>query len=140
MARINLKTRVSFGLVVIVGFCGAAATTLKPERENYQNLKVLPKNISSKDLQGIMVDDFEDGLGVTCGFCHASAKNGHGLDFESDEKPEKEIARAMMRMTIGINRKYFKQKHILIGSNDLTVTCNTCHKGEAFPGSDAGQK
>jgi hypothetical protein len=139
MLKINLKTRISFGLVVVVGFC-AAATTVKPDKTIYHNLNVLPKNISSKDLQGIMTDDFEDGLGVTCSFCHANAKNGHGLDFESDAKPEKEIARAMMRMTIGINKKYFRQKHVLIGSNDLTVTCNTCHKGEAFPGGDAGQK
>jgi len=55
------------------------------------------------------------------------------LDFESDERPDKEISRAMMRMTIGINRKYFKQKHVSMGSGPLTVTCATCHKGEAFP-------
>jgi hypothetical protein len=104
---------------------------------HYENLKVLPKNISSKELQGIMVDDFEDGLGVTCGFCHASKTDSHGLDFASDAKPEKEIARSMMRMTIGINKKYFKLKHPQIGNSELTVTCNTCHKGVAFPdGSD----
>ena len=123
-------------LAVIVVFCGAA-TSVKSGKEIYRNLKVLPKDIGSKDLQGIMVDDFEDGLGVTCSFCHANAKNGHGLDFESDAKPEKEIARAMMRMTIGINKKYFKQKHALLGGDGLTVTCNTCHKGVAFPDKTA---
>ncbi len=119
-------------LVVIVCFC-AAATSVKSDKPVYKNLKVLPRNIGSKELQTIMVDDFQDGLGVTCSFCHANAKNGHGLDFESDAKPEKGISRAMMRMTIGINKKYFKQKHILIGNSELTVTCNTCHKGMAFP-------
>ena len=105
-----------------------------PEKESlYTNLKVLPKDISSKNLQGIMADDFEDGLGVNCGFCHANAKDGHGLDFASDQKPEKEIARGMMRMTLGINKKYFQAKHPQIGSNALTITCTTCHKGEAFP-------
>ena len=99
----------------------------------YTNLKVLPKNISPKDLQSIMVDDFQDGLGVTCNFCHANSKDGHGLDFASDTKPEKEISRAMMRMTIGLNKKYFKIKHPAIGNNMLTVTCNTCHRGVAFP-------
>ena len=123
------------GIVTITGMVGilAASATTKKVEEHYVNLKVLPKNISSKALQGIMVDDFQDGLGVTCNFCHANAKNGHGLDFASDAKPEKEITRAMMRMTIGINKKYFKIKHALIGSDALTVTCNTCHKGEAFP-------
>jgi hypothetical protein len=32
-----------------------------PERK-IQNLKVLPENISSKDLSRVMIDDFEDGL------------------------------------------------------------------------------
>ena len=130
--KVPLKTRVGVTLVLVVSFC-AAATSVKSDKPVYKNLRVLPGNISSRELQGIMVDDFQDGLGVTCSFCHASAKNGHGLDFESDAKPEKGISRAMMRMTIGINKKYFKQKHILIGNSELTVTCNTCHKGMAFP-------
>lgn len=130
--KINKKSIVIGALVVTVTI-GAAATSSGMQDPQYQNLKVLPKNISSKDLQGIMTDDFEDGLGVSCGFCHAPAKNGHGLDFASDAKPEKEIARAMMRMTLGINKKYFKVKHPLIGASGLTVTCNTCHRGEPFP-------
>ena len=128
--------------VVLAGvvFSSVAATSLPKKEPLYSNLKVLPKDISSKQLQEIMADDFEDGLGVTCGFCHANAKDGHGLDFVSDEKPEKEIARGMMRMTLGINKKYFKAKHPEIGSNSLTITCNTCHKGEAFPDGDITQK
>jgi len=137
--KMNKKFAVIIGLVAVVSMSVAAGSG-KQEEPNYENLKVLPKNISSKDLQGIMVDDFQDGLGVTCSFCHANAKNGHGLDFASDAKPEKEIARAMMRMTIGINKKYFKVKHPQIGSNALTLTCNTCHKGEAFPDGGAEQK
>ena len=117
-----------------------AATSFPKKESLYTNLKVLPKDISSKDLQEIMADDFEDGLGVTCGFCHANAKDGHGLDFASDEKPEKEIARGMIRMTLGINKKYFNAKHPAIGSNALTITCNTCHKGEAFPDGELTQK
>ncbi|MDO3628199.1 c-type cytochrome [Mucilaginibacter sp. BT774] len=128
------------GLLAYVVISSVAAATSTKEKVKYTNLKVLPKDISSKDLQDIMADDFEDGLGVTCGFCHANAKDGHGLDFASDEKPEKEIARAMMRMTLGINKKYFQVKHPNIGSNALTVTCTTCHKGEAFPDGDTALK
>jgi Photosynthetic reaction centre cytochrome C subunit len=135
--KITMKTRVSLGLFVLVSLC-AAATNIKKGKMEFRNLKVLPGNISSKELQGIMVDDFQDGLGVTCGFCHANAKNGHGLDFVSDQKPEKEIARAMMRMTMGINRKYFKRRHASLGNEELTVTCNTCHRGVPFP-EDSGE-
>jgi len=80
-----------------------------------------------------MISDFEDGLGVGCNFCHAPGKTEGELDYASDAKPEKEIARAMMRTTIGINKKYFKVKRPMIGSDALTVTCNTCHNGVAFP-------
>jgi hypothetical protein len=117
-------------LIAFVGLCGAKTGT------QFENLKVLPKDISSKDLQGIMADDFEDGLGVSCGFCHASAPGGQGLDFASDAKPEKEIARRMMRMTLGLNKKYFNVRKPRIGSNTLTITCATCHKGEPFPDGD----
>ena len=120
-------------LAAVITVC-AAATTTKQQQPLYTNLKVLPKNITSKDLQSIMVDDFQDGLGVTCGFCHANAKDGHGLDFASDEKPEKEISRVMMRMTLGVNKKYLKLKHPQIGSAALIVNCETCHRGEVFPG------
>lgn len=127
------KTLMIPGLLACVVISSVAANTSAKKEVRYTNLKVLPKDINSKDLQGIMADDFEDGLGVTCGFCHANAKDGHGLDFASDAKPEKEIARAMMRMTLRINKKYFKIKHPHIGGDALTVTCATCHKGEAFP-------
>jgi len=138
--KINKKLGAIVGILTTVTLCVAATSSKKPPVTQYTNLKVLPKDISSKNLQEIMVDDFQDGLGVTCNFCHANAKDGHGLDFASDAKPEKEISRAMMRMTMGINKKYFKLKHPLIGSDALTVTCTTCHKGEAFPDGTAGQK
>ena len=118
-------------LIVTVSLCAIAA-----KKHPFENLKVLPKDISSKDLQGIMADDFEDGLGVSCGFCHASAAGGHGLDFVSDAKPEKQIARRMMRMTLDLNKEYFKVHKPRIGSNALTITCVTCHKGQPFPDGD----
>jgi hypothetical protein len=130
--KINRKFLMIAALTVPVTIMAATTKSKTPE-EQYVNLKVLPKNISSKDLQKIMVDDFEDGLGVSCNFCHAADKTTGQLDFASDAKPEKEIARSMMRMTLGINKKYFKVKHPEIGSNGITVTCNTCHNGVAFP-------
>jgi len=87
------------GLAIAVTVASAAATSAGPSRE-FTNLKVLPKDVSSKDLQHIMIDVFEDGLGVNCGFCHAEQKGSHKLDYASDAKPEKQIARNMMRMTL----------------------------------------
>jgi cytochrome c553 len=118
-------------LLVVIGLGAAAAF-----KRQYENLKVLPKNITSRELQSIMADDFEDGLGVSCGFCHASGREGHGLDFVSDAKPEKEIARKMMRMTLDLNKEYFKVHKPRIGGNSLVITCATCHKGQPFPDGD----
>lgn len=138
-----MKINKKFTVVVLLGamvVIASAFSSAKDPAPLYTNLKVLPKNISSKELQGLMVDDFQDALGVTCDFCHASATDGHGLDFASDAKPEKEIARTMMRTTLGINKKYFKVKHPVLGSASMIVTCNTCHKGQPFPGDDTGAK
>ena len=120
---------VALGIVVIAGIAAVPA----PANE-YKNLKVLPKDISTKDLSRIMIDDFEDGLGVSCGFCHAEEKDSHKLDYASDEKPEKEIARLMMKMTLDVNEKYFQVTHPLIGDSTLAITCITCHKGQPRPG------
>ncbi|HEY1871353.1 MAG TPA: c-type cytochrome, partial [Chitinophagaceae bacterium] len=69
-----------------------------------------------------------------CGFCHAEEKDSHRPDYASDVKPEKQIAQLMMRMTLNINKKYFKLKHPIIGDSTLAITCATCHKGQPHPG------
>jgi hypothetical protein len=130
--RLNKKLLVVSCLAGII-FTLVAASPPTPDKPIYVNLKVLPKNISSHDLQSIMADDFEDGLGVSCGFCHANATDGHGLDFASDAKPEKEISRTMMRMTLDLNKRWLKNKHPKIGDAALVVQCTTCHKGQPFP-------
>ena len=127
-------------VIAALGFLittGVAATHDANKKERYSNLKVLPKNVSSKVLSHIMIDEFEDGLGVSCNFCHAKEKDSNKLDYASDEKPEKEIARSMMRMTIAINKKFFKLKHPLLGDSTIAVTCSTCHHGMPQP-ADAG--
>ena len=132
--RINKKFRVTVILVATVIISVAA---IKPHRQNdFTNLQVLPKDISPKALQHIMVDEFQDALGVGCNFCHAQEKGSLHLDYASDEKPEKEIARAMMRMAMDINKKYFEVEHPLIGDSLMTVSCNTCHHGVAHPDPD----
>jgi hypothetical protein len=120
----------------------AAVAAIKPGNPpagEYKNLKVLPKNISSKKLSEIMVDEFQDDLGVSCNFCHAENKDTHRPDYASDEKPEKQIARVMMRMTIGINKKNFNLRHPMIGDSTLAITCGTCHHGNPHPDNSGAQ-
>ena len=129
--QINKKFTVTVLLVVTVIISVAA---IKPHHQNdFTNLQVLPKDISPKALQHIMVDEFQDALGVGCNFCHAQEKGSLHLDYASDEKPEKEIARSMMRMAMDINKKYFEVEHPLIGDSLMTISCNTCHHGVAHP-------
>jgi hypothetical protein len=118
--------------IIIVGSVAA----VQPEKNAgpvFKNLKVLPKNISQKQLSAIMVDQFQDELGVSCNFCHSENKETHKPDYISDEKPEKQIARAMMAMTNGINKKFFNIKHAMIGDSMSIVTCGTCHQGKPIP-------
>ncbi|HWK02488.1 MAG TPA: c-type cytochrome [Puia sp.] len=126
------KYLVTSVLVIIVAIGSIAGSPAGPELE-YKNLKVLPRNVSSKTLQSIMIDDFEDGLGVACAFCHAEQKGSHKLDYASDAKPEKEIARTMMRMTMKINQKYFLIRRPMIGDSSLVISCNSCHQGQPRP-------
>src|ERR1700709_1133762 len=89
---------------MIIGMAATRPEDGKPKR----NLKVLPKNISHEDLDKVM-DGWKAALGVKCNFCHAPSKDSTSrkLDFSSDAKPEKDIARHMFRMTGKINKKYF---------------------------------
>ena len=107
-----------------------------PPGREFRNLKVLPKDISSKNLQHIMIDEFEDGLGVGCAFCHARQGGSEKLDYASDAKPEKGIARHMMRMTLKLNARYFQVHRPGLGGTGLVITCTTCHQGRPRPDED----
>lgn len=132
----NKKMTVLFMLVVLV-LAGIAAS--KPPKSTHKNLKVLPKNISHDDLDKIM-DEWKVALGVRCNFCHAPRKDDpKKMDFASDEKPEKEIARDMVRMTAKLNKKYFHYKQS-DSSSVAPVTCMTCHHGKEHPENGAPAK
>jgi hypothetical protein len=129
----NRKTATTVFLFTALIMAGCVATRAGKKKEEFVNLKVLPINISSKQLSRIMVDDFSDGIGASCGFCHSEDKNTHKLNYSSDENPLKEAARSMMKMTLKINRQFFHVKQPMIGDSVLVVTCTTCHRGNPFP-------
>ena len=124
------KIIVILGLFAFVFFGIAAGKLQRPMQEN---LKVLPKDISSADLDSVMVG-FEKALGVGCDYCHAKSKtNAAELDFASDDKPEKEITRKMMRMTEAINKDFFDYAIVYKANELMAVSCKTCHGGKPRP-------
>ena len=80
-----------------------------------------------KQLQGTPADQliptmqfFEGSLGVGCNFCH--------LPDRAADTPVKTTARQMIQMVKAINKDNFKGQR--------TVTCNTCHRGQAEPAAN----
>ena len=118
------------GLVGLISLAAMAPSQQKDEPKA-KNLKVLPKDISHHDLDSIM-DNFKMALGVKCDFCHAKSKdNPKRLDFASDEKEYKLVARDMMKMTNKINKRYFKEHE---GNDNIAaIQCATCHNGNKKP-------
>ena len=115
------------GLAAFVVF-GIAAS--KPAGTKERNLKVLPRDISDADLDSVM-HDYTKALNVNCDFCHAENKTKTDIDFASDDKPEKEITRMMMKLTATVNKDYFDYTIIYKAGEKMAVSCYTCHDG--FP-------
>ncbi len=93
------------------------------------NLKVLPKNISDKELHKIM-DSFTYALGVHCNYCHGNPKeeSTKRTDFAADTNSNKQISRIMMKMVSNINNNLLKDARE-INSDVGKVECATCHRG-----------
>ena len=101
---------------------------------NPQNLKVLPQDISSREL-GDTMKGFAMGLGVRCESCHVG-EAGQPLDtfdFASDEKPMKEKARLMLNMVTAINTEHVALLNDIEASTPVEVRCVTCHRGRPQP-------
>jgi len=118
-------------LLVCLSVIAISATNIR--HDTPINLKVLPKDISDKDLDKIMVEDFGEALGVNCAYCHVEVNTEKKFDYASDAKPEKDSARSMMRMTLELNRKYFGHTQPVIGGSGMHITCYTCHHGNPVP-------
>ena len=129
----NRKTTTIVLVVAGLVMAGCVATRGGKMNTEFKNLKVLPNDISSKELSRIMVDDFSDGIGASCKFCHAEDKITLKLDYASDQNPMKEAARSMMKMTLNLNSHFFHVKQPRINDSVLVVTCTTCHRGNPYP-------
>jgi hypothetical protein len=129
MQHKKLITLTALFALMIVGMAA-----VNPPDDGPKNLKVLPKNISHEDLDKVM-DSWKAALGVKCNFCHAPSADtaNHHLDFASDAKPEKNIARHMYKMTGKINKKYFSFAKDDKGASIAVISCVTCHRGSPHP-------
>jgi hypothetical protein len=128
---INKKIAIALSLSAIVTI--VALTSMAPDDEGPKNIKVLPKKITEQQIHTVM-REWSLSLGVRCGFCHAPNADGKGLDFASDAKPEKEMARHMFKMMNKINSKYFEAKKDSLGMMEHTgINCYTCHRGMSHP-------
>ncbi len=120
-----------------MGLCSivtiVALTSMAPDDPGFKNVKVLPKTLTDQQLHQVM-REWAVSLGVRCDFCHAADPAGKGLDFASDAKPEKEMARHMFKMMSKINAKYFKAEKDSLGMMAKTgINCYTCHRGSSHP-------
>ncbi len=96
------------------------------------NLTVLPKDWTRQQVVAVM-QQFNQALGVTCTHCHVFNGPGDPMnDFATDVKPQKNMARAMMRMTQGL-QPLVQQAVNKTADTATRVSCAMCHRGAATP-------
>jgi hypothetical protein len=91
----------------------------------FKNMQIF-RGMPAKLLLNVMDKGWSKALGVSCGHCHNTN------DFASDEKPQKQIAREMYKMTGKINTDYLEKIKNLQSVKPI-VNCTTCHRGEVKP-------
>ena len=96
------------------------------------NLQVIAKTTRPVQVWGIM-RNIAGGLGVSCTFCHVGADTTpfERIDFASDQKRNKLVARQMMRLVQEVNSRL----DTIPGrpTPTVVVTCETCHRGVSRP-------
>jgi len=94
----------------------SAASQEKTVEQTRKNIKVLTGMPDSQLIP--VMNFFATSMGRRCDFCHVNP-------WESDEKPEKQTAREMIKMVLDVNKTTFK--------GNTTVSCYTCHRGRNQP-------
>jgi len=135
MSRISKLLHAASPAAVLVALALALAGPARAQgaEEKFTNLKVLPKDISSAELRGMM-NGFTRALGVRCIYCHVGqeGKPFQHDDFPKDDKLTKTKARAMMVMLHDINENYLA-KIDSRAEPPVKVECVTCHRGGQLP-------
>ena len=133
------KLRLRFGsgllvaaLAVVVTVAGSSASAQMPD--SFTNLQHFPADISRDELIDAMRTIALD-LGVRCQFCHVGSPDGvsfDGVDFASDESPNKRAARYMLGMVDRLNADIGQNLEDTPRDRN-EISCKTCHRGLARP-------
>jgi len=124
--------------IIISGLYSFTTSSITKHSDFYQpkwqNLKVLPQDISKDSLMDLM-KGYNKSLGVKCSHCHVPSKEDPSkMDFADDSKLEKNITRGMIQMTHTINEDFFKPYYPDPKPGQVTdVSCVMCHRGTAKP-------
>jgi hypothetical protein len=94
----------------------------EPAEQVFKNIQLF-KGRPAISVLRVMEQAFVPNLGVNCSHCHVPGQ------WESDEKPQKNIAREMWTLRASVQEQVRK----ITGNNEVPVTCYTCHKGQAKP-------
>jgi hypothetical protein len=142
--RLSAPKTICLLLVAATALIGSRATPAAAQiPDKFENLKVLPKDITRDSLIQVM-RGFALQLGVRCQFCHVTepapagtppGPNGAPAEhtiFKADDKVEKRTARFMLRMVDSLNHS------ILPTLPDrqnppVVIECATCHRGSPLP-------
>jgi hypothetical protein len=137
-------------VLVFVLILGCATTTQAPaaaaQTSEFKNVQVLPKTLTRQELIAIM-RTFTRSLGVRCNHCHVVTETTpeEKLDFPSDAKEEKRVARVMIQMVQQINGPWLERVEEAEGEHEeataaapvpfaqMRVGCWTCHRGKTEP-------
>jgi Photosynthetic reaction centre cytochrome C subunit len=112
----------------------------------FRNVQVLPRDLTREQLIAVM-RSFNRALGVRCNHCHVvtATTPKEELDFPSDAKEEKRVARVMIQMTQQINTAWLERVEQAEGHHEAAeataavapaqwrVHCWTCHRGHTEP-------
>lgn len=110
-------------IVLLIAFLITAAAVAgqqsadKPVEQTKVNIRVL-NGLPTSQLIPVMAF-MSNSLGVACTHCHVDK------DWQSEEKPQKTVARQHITLTRTLNEQFFGRQN--------TITCNTCHNGQARP-------
>jgi hypothetical protein len=134
-----------FALIVFLGCTTTATAPQRPQaaaaNPEFKNLQIFPKDIPRDELIAAM-RSFTRALGVRCNHCHVvtATEPKEVLDFPSDAKEEKRVARVMLQMTQQINGAWMNRVEqaeghapAAGGTTEMRVMCWTCHRGKTEP-------
>ncbi|NKB89618.1 MAG: c-type cytochrome [Acidobacteria bacterium] len=100
-----------------------------------RNLQILPADMSTRAVIGVM-RGMTGALGTRCTHCHVgdNPRDLSTVDFASDEKETKRVARVMMQMVGNLNDDLLRPGLMEAGRAEaMEVTCQTCHRGNTRP-------